>query len=103
MFTGIVAWAAVANRVLDLIGTILMNNDAEEQGLGATPPVRCEQCGETPWVVRWGSIRIAQELDGFVYQATSGPNPLLLCRKCWLSSIGMAEPDTRPVDGRKDG
>jgi hypothetical protein len=57
-----------------------------------TPPSRCAQCGSEPWIVRWGSIRIGQQLDGFYYQATAGQGPRLLCRGCWHSAIGIDDP-----------
>jgi len=61
-------------------------------GQGATPPAHCARCGAEPWIVRWGSIRIGQQLDGYYYQATVGKDPILLCRDCWHSAIGVEDP-----------
>lgn len=57
-----------------------------------SPPARCAKCGDEPWIIRWGSIRIGQQLDGYYYQATVGGDPLLLCRECWHRTIGVDDP-----------
>lgn len=45
-------------------------------------PVRCEYCDAEPWVIRWGNIRVAQELDGYLSVA-SLDGPVMVCRACW--------------------
>lgn len=96
---GIPAWLGVALRVLDFLGTVAMDIDANSKPGSITPPVQCGQCGATPWVVRWGAIRVGQELAGFYYQATTDGAPLLLCQECWDESLGNTAPRARAGQG----
>jgi len=59
-----------------------------------TAPLRCEECNAEPWVVRWGAIRIGQELDGYYSLATTGATPRLVCRSCWYRALGVEDPAT---------
>lgn len=92
MFDWILAGKLI-NRLLHMAMEILSEDYRPEGGHHwATPPARCAKCGTEPWIVRWGSIRIGQQLDGFYYQATAGPDPILLCRDCWHAAIGVDDP-----------
>lgn len=79
---------------------------AEESGIGQreqpTAPVRCARCGAEPWVIRWGNIRVGQDLAGYYYQATLTGAPDLLCRDCWHQSLGVDDPLTGTRRERSD-
>lgn len=62
-----------------------------EPGTVSTP-VECAGCGAVPWVIRWGRIRIGQELDGYYSLAIAEGDPELLCRSCWYLAIGVDDP-----------
>lgn len=84
---------------------LLMESMADDGSPGAhptqaTPPVRCVRCGSEPWVIRWGNIRVGQDLSGYYYQATMDGAPDLLCRDCWHTNIGMDDPMTGKRAGR---
>lgn len=85
--------AKLANELLQVCADILWDERMPKYATTEpTPVAACERCGEVPFIVRWGTIRIGQELDGFYYQATAGGPPILLCRSCWHASIGTQDP-----------
>lgn len=59
----------------------------------ATEPAACAHCGDVPWVVRWGAIRVGQDLAGYYYLATTGNESILLCRECWERALGVSDAD----------
>ena len=79
------------------VAAVMMESAAHERAPGwsvggATDPVTCDGCGAEPWTIRWGAIRVGQELDGFYSQATTDGEPRLLCRTCWYLALGTDDP-----------
>lgn len=79
--------APIIARAADRITRELAANGTQP---GQPPNVmeiqQCADCGREPWVVRWGNIRICQQLDGYVSMA-SLDGPILLCSDCWSNRI----------------
>lgn len=92
----------VATIVLDILQT---EGEPGTQRSSVTETIRCAGCGEEAWVVRWGSIRVGQDLSGWYAQASTDSVPVLLCRGCWHRSIGMDDysaPTAATVGNRRD-
>lgn len=51
---------------------------------------RCVECGEEPFVVKWGAVRVGQDLSGYYYQPAVGEPNRLLCRDCWNRVLGLS-------------
>lgn len=62
--------------------------------------MRCDECGDAPFEVKWGKIRVGYDLDGYYSQLTSDGTVRLLCRTCWNGSIGVDDP-VYPFDAAK--
>lgn len=81
----------LAVRLLGVLSNIDDNRPGSAIYGWISPPVACSKCGSEPYIVRWGSIRIGQELDGYYYVASSIGEPQLLCRDCWHDALGIAD------------
>lgn len=57
--------------------------------VSVTETVRCADCHEEAWVIRWGRIRVGQDLSGYYAQASTDGVPVLLCRGCWHKRLGL--------------
>lgn len=85
----------IVNRLMELVVEMYCEDRPEmAKQHWPSPPARCAQCGSEPFVVKWGAVRVGQDLCGYFYQATSGPEPELLCRDCWHRVLGIDDPLT---------
>lgn len=83
----LVAAKALVKCLPVIVEALTAAQAAERKTSAVTPPVCCGQCGDTPFIVRWGAIRIGQCLDGYYYLATADGEPDLLCRDCWQAAL----------------
>lgn len=51
---------------------------------------RCVECGDEPFVITWGAVRVGQDLSGYYYQPAVGEPNRLLCRDCWNRVLGLS-------------
>lgn len=83
----------ICYAILTLIAKLLDAADSDASGtVGVSEVLRCDGCGAEPWVIRWGSVRIGQDLAGYYSIATNQAEPILVCRECWERGLGIADP-----------
>lgn len=95
------AWQIVtlAAKAASMVMQVLENGtDLNGGARSVTETVKCAGCEEEAWVIRWGAIRVGQDLSGWYAQATADGAPILLCRACWYKSIGMDDPTVARQD-----
>lgn len=86
------AWAiaTLVAKVVTMALTILdEQRSAAAESVSVNDTVRCTDCDEEAWVMRWGRIRIGQDLSGWYAQASMDGTPELLCRGCWHKRLGI--------------
>lgn len=79
----------VAKVVIAVISILESREGGDRGGSNVTETVKCASCGEEAWVIRYGAIRVGQDLTGWYAQATTDTVPVLLCRSCWHKAIGQ--------------
>lgn len=95
----------LANKLLPILVTVMTAEPpAGDEWARVTPPVECGRCHEQPFTVRWGGLRVAQDLSGYYAIATVGPDPLIVCLECYEAAIeGTYGQDKGSAHGPDDG
>lgn len=86
----IVEIARTVTKVAELLMDVM---DADRQREYApyqiSETVRCADCDAEAWQIRWGAIRVGQELRDFYAQSSVNGPPVILCRACWHKRLGV--------------